>query len=368
MGGAQYQFLLDSGCGMTLLPASMIHSNNVANKSWTATSVEGKNVELKGEVTVELKLGNLSFTTRALVSENISEPIIGFDWLVQNNVYWGFGNNQILIKGQTFQITQKMGGYQRGSHIKKPAPVGVEESNYNLTDLFNEDLLDVRNNNADEHFQNKMMERIQKLEQMPKHIHKQQNQKRNAKANRSQKKIKTSYANYHNLNSSSHNGQPSARSQRRFHRTPCPVYTPRDYNNLTCFTCKSLHHISRNCPSRPRFPTGVCYYCGSETHLRDKCSHFQINRQVNSKYQVSRLTTTHDTDVVDKELARSLIHDVTNNFPRDEAISLPPMLEIEIETADDRPEKDNTQRKFPLESRPRRERKTPLYLEDYSCE
>ena len=150
MDGVPCQFLLDSGCGMTLLPACLVHPSKILQTSWTAKSVEGKDMLLKGEVTVELKIGNLSLPTNALVSENISEPILGFDWLVQNEVYWGFGSNQICIRGQIFPIVHKLsgqpnecGGFHGVFPSINPKQTNVDVPTGNLIDLTSEVLTNV---------------------------------------------------------------------------------------------------------------------------------------------------------------------------------------------------------------------------------
>ena len=56
---------------------------------------------------VNLKLNNLIIPTHALVSEHVSEPLIGFDWLSNNKVYWGFGDGEIVIGGITFSLADR---------------------------------------------------------------------------------------------------------------------------------------------------------------------------------------------------------------------------------------------------------------------
>ena len=147
LDGVPCQFLLDSGCGMTLLPACLVHPNKILQTSWTAKSVEGKYILLKGEATVELKVGNLSLSTNALVSETISEPILGFDWLVQNEVFWGFGSHQICIRGQTFPLVHKpsgqpneCGGFDLVFPSINPKQTSLNVPTENLIDLTCDDL------------------------------------------------------------------------------------------------------------------------------------------------------------------------------------------------------------------------------------
>ena len=76
--------LLDSGCEITLMPKSVVEAaRNVdllpsSQRLWAAN---GNEIEVSGEATVPLLLDGRCIPTRALVSPDIEEVILGSDWL-----------------------------------------------------------------------------------------------------------------------------------------------------------------------------------------------------------------------------------------------------------------------------------------------
>ena len=144
--------------------------------------------------------------------------------------------------------------------------------------------------------QENMLKRMQDLEQMLKQMQgqNQQNKGHNARGNRYQGNAVTVHPTYPNQNSVGNSWQPpvanigsntqwGVRNQNQFPETMRNTSTqfanvpPNNNRNFACFTCGSPEHISRNCPSRPRFPRGACFQCGQVGHLRVACP--QVSNQ-----------------------------------------------------------------------------------------
>jgi transposase InsO family protein len=104
LDGVNRSFLLDSGCGMTLIPAHLVNGYPIQRTNKTVHAANGASITLRGEVKVNLQLGNLVIPTDALVSEFVTEGMIGYDWLVDNDCYWGFKTGQIMIRDQVFPL------------------------------------------------------------------------------------------------------------------------------------------------------------------------------------------------------------------------------------------------------------------------
>ena len=103
-GGIERQFLLDSGCDTTIVPLKFVNNRPIKPTRKTVCAANGTTIELAGEVTIQLQLGNLTIPTVALVSEYVSEGMIGYDWLQENDCYWGFRVGQIMIRGEIFPL------------------------------------------------------------------------------------------------------------------------------------------------------------------------------------------------------------------------------------------------------------------------
>ena len=102
--GVERQFLLDSGCDTTIVPLNFVKNHPIRPTRKTVSAANGTTIELAGEVSIQLQLGSLTIPTTALVSEYVGEGMIGYDWLQQNDCYWGFRVGQIMIHNQIFPL------------------------------------------------------------------------------------------------------------------------------------------------------------------------------------------------------------------------------------------------------------------------
>jgi len=57
-----------------------------------------------GEVIMNVKIGELVMPTRFVVSDNITEPMLGVDWLRSNRMIWDFAKDILLIDGKVFHL------------------------------------------------------------------------------------------------------------------------------------------------------------------------------------------------------------------------------------------------------------------------
>ena len=95
--------LLDSGCEITLMPKSVVEAaRNVevlpcSQRLWAANGTE---IEITGEATVPLLLDGRCISTRALVSPDVEEVMLGSDWLQAHDCLWDFGHGRLFIDGR----------------------------------------------------------------------------------------------------------------------------------------------------------------------------------------------------------------------------------------------------------------------------
>src|SRR6267154_346279 len=107
LDGVNREFLLDSGCDMTLLPSHFVRTHEMRKSDKKVHAANGAEIVVMGEVTVELRFGNLCIRTDALVSEFVTEAMLGYDWLVDNDCYWGFRTGQVMIRDQVFPLQKQ---------------------------------------------------------------------------------------------------------------------------------------------------------------------------------------------------------------------------------------------------------------------
>ena len=105
--GIQRRFLLDSGCDVTLFPAKYVEGARLLPTVKRAFAANATEIDLKGEVQLDLRIGHLHLPTRAIVSDNVDEGLIGYDWLAQHDVFWGFGLGRICIGNEIISLAPR---------------------------------------------------------------------------------------------------------------------------------------------------------------------------------------------------------------------------------------------------------------------
>ena len=92
-----------------MVPTSYVRGASLLPTEQKVRAANGTAIDLKGKISMMLKLGNLRIPTVALVSDYITEGLIGNDWLVKNEVSWGFGLGVIRLQGTEFCINKEKG-------------------------------------------------------------------------------------------------------------------------------------------------------------------------------------------------------------------------------------------------------------------
>jgi len=61
-------------------------------------------INVVGEVVMNVNVGEFVLQTRFVVSDNITEPMLGVDWLRRNRMIWDFAKDILLIDGKVFHL------------------------------------------------------------------------------------------------------------------------------------------------------------------------------------------------------------------------------------------------------------------------
>ena len=104
LNGRNQRFLLDFGCEDTLFPASCVRPCQIKPTDRKFKAADGTEIALLGEVEVTLQIEHLKIPTFALVTETVVEPVLGYDWLARNKVFWNFGVGKIIIQSEIFSL------------------------------------------------------------------------------------------------------------------------------------------------------------------------------------------------------------------------------------------------------------------------
>jgi len=67
-------------------------------------AANGTVINVVGEVMVDVRVGEFEIPTRFVVSDNITEPMLGINWLRHNRMIWDFAKDILLVSGKVFHL------------------------------------------------------------------------------------------------------------------------------------------------------------------------------------------------------------------------------------------------------------------------
>jgi len=99
--------LLDTGSDVCLIPLSSARSEHITPTSKTLTAANGTPIEVLGEVMLQFRVDSFSTVVKGLVSDHISEVMLGIDWLVENGAVWEFGQRRIKLGNKYYPLSSR---------------------------------------------------------------------------------------------------------------------------------------------------------------------------------------------------------------------------------------------------------------------
>ena len=101
---ATHKCLLDSGSDVTLFPSHTVRGLNITPCERVLTAANGTVIRVDGEVTVEAAAGSHKFQIEGVVSDHVSEIMLGNDVLHEHEVIWNFRDKKIEFDGHRFKL------------------------------------------------------------------------------------------------------------------------------------------------------------------------------------------------------------------------------------------------------------------------
>ena len=105
--GTPWDCLLDTGCEHSVIPKKMIGRARIDDSNEKLYAANGTVIGTLGTVDIVLHLNGMPLNVHALVTEHISEPMLGVDWLKENGCSWNFVNDTIAIQGQAYPLISR---------------------------------------------------------------------------------------------------------------------------------------------------------------------------------------------------------------------------------------------------------------------
>ena len=113
--------LLDSGCEQSVIGRNLIRHVPLEPTRQKLSTADGTEIPLLGEITIEFSVSGFHTDCRVVVSDVITELILGIDWLQKNQCVWNFGSNLFAINGHHGRLRCK-----KTSHAVRRILVGDE--------------------------------------------------------------------------------------------------------------------------------------------------------------------------------------------------------------------------------------------------
>jgi len=98
---------MDSGSGTTIVPPYMVSGQQIKPTMERAVAVNNGPVSLEGELMICVRIGRHSVWTRALVSKDVNEPVLGKDFMMGHKFLWDMGRKEIIFKGDIIKVNDR---------------------------------------------------------------------------------------------------------------------------------------------------------------------------------------------------------------------------------------------------------------------
>ena len=104
IGRHQHLALLDTGSEVTLVPSKFVSSNQMIPTDQKLQAANGSEITVLGEAELKIKIRGCNMNLNCLVVDNVSEILIGLDWLRRNAATWDFQKKLIVIDGEEYPL------------------------------------------------------------------------------------------------------------------------------------------------------------------------------------------------------------------------------------------------------------------------
>jgi len=81
LGKREVEFLVDTGCERSVTPRNLTGDAVLEPADCRLFAANGTAINVVGEVSMNIRIGDLILFTRFVVSDNITEPMLGVEWL-----------------------------------------------------------------------------------------------------------------------------------------------------------------------------------------------------------------------------------------------------------------------------------------------
>ena len=122
---------MDTGSEVSLLPASLVPENQIRPTDYTLRAANGTPIEVLGCAVVPITTGLYSSTVDGVVTNHVTEVMLGADWLSDNNAQWNFVNStaesEVVSISSVLDREEKSGVVESSCRRESPSSRGHNE-------------------------------------------------------------------------------------------------------------------------------------------------------------------------------------------------------------------------------------------------
>ena len=108
LNGTKRKCLLDSGCQQSIIPSSHVRPKQLRPTDAEVFAANGSKIPLRGCASLMLSISGNSYLVQALVSDHVTEAMLGIDWLILHGVVWPFGSQCIIVDGVSVPLVRSL--------------------------------------------------------------------------------------------------------------------------------------------------------------------------------------------------------------------------------------------------------------------
>jgi len=101
--------LVDAASQKCVLPGRLIDTMSLEPADCRLFAANGMTINVIGEKTLDVHVGDLTIPTRFVISRNVTDPMLGVNWLRRNRVIWDFAKDLLLVNGRKFELISRLG-------------------------------------------------------------------------------------------------------------------------------------------------------------------------------------------------------------------------------------------------------------------
>jgi len=96
--------LVDTGSEKCVLPGRLIDTTSLEPADCSLFAANGTTINVIGEKTLDVHVSDLTIPTQFVVSSNVTEPMLGVNWLRSNQIIWDLAKDLFIVNGEVFDM------------------------------------------------------------------------------------------------------------------------------------------------------------------------------------------------------------------------------------------------------------------------